>query len=356
MIVSWFRRMLRAGRLVTLLLLVAGVGGSCRGSQAAGSGDVLRLAFVPTLAQAPALVGIGGGRLGEALAPTRVEATAFDSGKDAAIAMVAGSIDAAYIGPWPTAAMYVRSEGNVAVVSGATAGGASLVVRRGAGIEAPADLHGRRVAVPGVSNTQDIALRSWLADHGLSTQDEGGDVAVVEVGNPELLELFRAGELDVAWVPEPYPTYLVAEGAADVLVDEASLWPDGEFLTTNLVVSHPYLVAHPEVIRRLVGANVDTIRSMQAEPARAQQIARRELAERGAPSLERDVLAGAWDRLSFTWDPLPASMARVADDAYGLGFLDERPSGLAALYRLDALRAVLNDRSLAPIEVELEAA
>jgi sulfonate transport system substrate-binding protein len=354
MSVSWFRSVARAKGLAPLLLLVAVVGASCQSSQAAGSGDVLRLAFVPTLAQAPALVGIGAGRLREALAPTRVEVTAFDSGKDAAIAMVAGSIDAAYMGPWPTASTYVRSEGNVAVVSGATSGGASLVVRRGAGIQAPADLHGRRVAVPGVSNTQDIALRSWLAEHGLSTQDEGGDVAVVEVGNAELLELFRAGELDAAWVPEPYPTYLVAEGAADVLVDEALLWPDGEFLTTNLVVSTPYLEAHPEVIRRLVGANVDTIRSMLAEPSRAEQIARRELAKAGAPSLEQDVLATAWDRLSFTWDPLPASMAKVADDAYGLGFLDERPSDLAGLYRLDDLQAVLNDRSLPPVDVELE--
>jgi NitT/TauT family transport system substrate-binding protein len=335
--------------LAVVLTLVALPACASSASRARGSADVLRIGFSPTLTQAPAQVALGTGILRRELAPVRVEATAFGSGKDAAIALSAGAIDAMYVGPSPIAALRAQST-DVAIVSGVTAGGASLVVRRGEGIDGPTDLHDRKIAVPGVGNTQDIALRTWMRRHGLVPLEHGGDVSIAEVDIRKLLPLMRAGAVDAAWVPEPYPTYLVAKGVGEVLVDEATLWPPGELLTANLAVSGIYMDAHPQVVRRLVAANVEAIRFIQAQPARAQQLARGALTATGAPALAPGILSAAWEKLTFTWDPLERSMARVADDAYSVGVLEERPADIAGLYRLDDLDAVLKDRGLPPTE------
>jgi NitT/TauT family transport system substrate-binding protein len=345
-------------RHATLLAAVALLGAvvllapACASSdaRARGSADVLRLGVFPTLTHAPAHVGIGSGIFAEDLAPTRLEVLTFNSGTEAGMALLSGSIDASYMGPWPASSLYLRS-GTVAVVSGVAVGGASFVVRRGAGIATPDDLRGKRIAVPNVGNTQDIALRTWLHDHGLEATDEGGDVSITEADSPQLLQLFRTGNVDGAWVPEPYPTYLVDEGVAEVFVDEADLWPPGGFLTANLVVSTIYMDAHPDVVRRLVRANVDAIRFAQSQPLRAQAISARRLAWAGTPTMDVGVIEDAWPALTFTWEPVPAAMVEVAQDAHALGVLQAAPGDVLGIYRLDPLNDVLDDEGLPPVEV-----
>ena len=338
----------RLAPLVAIVLVASG----CAGSEvrARGSADVLRLGVFPTLTHAPAHVGIGTGIFDDILAPTTVEVRVFGSGTDAVVALLSGSIDASYMGPWPAISLFLRS-GEVAAVSEVATGGASFVTRSDAGIEGPQDLHGKRIAVPGVGNTQDIALRSWLHDHGLEATDEGGDVSITEVAAAQLLELFHADRLDGAWVPEPYPTYLVHEGVARVLVDEAELWPPGGFLTANLVVSTAYMDAHPDVVERLVAANVAAIRFTRSSPIRAQTITARRLAWAGAPPMDPSVLAEAWAKLAFSWEPVPDAMDQVAHDAYEVGVLDEDPGSVRGIYRLDPLNRVLDDEGLPPVEV-----
>lgn len=339
-------------RFTGLLVLVAMLGSACSSSaaRARGSADVLRLGVFPTLTHVPAHVGIGSGIFEEVLAPTKVEVHTFNSGTEAGVALLSGSIDASYMGPWPAISLFLQS-GKIAVVSGVAVGGASLVVRRGAGIASPDDLRGKRIAVPNVGNTQDIALRTWLHEQGLEATDEGGDVSITEADSSQLLQLFRAGRVDGAWVPEPYPTYLVDEGVADEFVDEADLWPPGGFLTADLVVSTIYLDAHPEVVGRLVQANVDATRFAQAQPLRAQVIAERRLVWAGAPPMDLSVIAEAWAKLAFTWEPVPDAMEQVARDAHALGVLEENPGPVLGIYRLDPLNDVLDDEGLPPVEV-----
>jgi NitT/TauT family transport system substrate-binding protein len=329
------------------ILLASGCATSA--SRARGSADVLRLGVFPTLTHAVAHVGIRSGIFERDLAPTRLQVTALNSGTEAGIALLSGSIDAAYIGAWPTASLFERS-GKVRVVAGAAEGGVSLVVRRGAGISAPADLHGKRIAVPNLGNSQDVALRTWLHQHDLRATDEGGDVSITECDTPQLLQLFRADRLDGAWVPEPYPTQLVDAGVADPLVDEADLWPRGGFLTANLVVSSIYMDAHPDVVGRLVRANVDAIRSIRSDPQAAMTMAARELTALGASDLPPDVVERAWAKITFTWDPIPEAMVRVSEDAFALGLLPSRPTDILGIYELDALDEVLNDEGLPPVQ------
>ncbi|MGZ8606277.1 MAG: ABC transporter substrate-binding protein [Actinomycetota bacterium] len=343
---------MRSARALSAVLVLGLLAAGCASSEARsrGSDGVLRLGVFPTLTHAPAHVAVADGIFERVLGPTRVEVTAFGSGTEAGVALLSGAIDATYIGPWPTASLFLRS-GRIAVVSGVAAGGASLVVRTNAGIDGPQDLHDRRIAVPGVSNTQDIALRTWLHDHDLRARDEGGDVAIVGLAGPEVLPLFDHDRIDGAWVPEPYPSLLLERGVGERLVDESDLWPAGELLSTSLVVSTGYLDQHPDVVRALVEANVEAILLCREDPDRARARARARLVALGGPELDDEVLATAWSELTFTWDPLVASFALVAEHAYRVGLLDDPPGDLDGMYRLDALNGVLNDGSLPPVEV-----
>jgi NitT/TauT family transport system substrate-binding protein len=334
-------------RTLAVAALAAVLAAGCAGSdqRARGSEGVLRLGVQPTLTHAVAHVGLASGIFRRVLGDTRIETTVLNSGAEASVALASGTLDAAYIGAWPAASLYLRG-GRVALIAGAAVGGASLVVRSAAGIRSPADLHGTRIAVPSFANSQDVALRTWLHDHGLTATDEGGDVSVVTADPRELAQLFRLGRIDGAWVAEPYPTVLVADGLGRRLVDEASLWPDGRFATAGLLVSTGYMRTHPDVVRDLLEAEVETIRFMNEHPQDAMAIASDELVRDGAPPMPSEVLASAWKRISFTWAVAPFTFARLSRDAYALGMLDEPPADVLGIFRLDALNGVLDDDGL----------
>src|SRR5207248_579343 len=82
---------------------------------------------------------------------------------------------------------------------------------------------GTRVAVPQLGGTQDISLRHFIAQQGLSPREKGGTVEIMPIKNPDVLALFLRGQLDAAWVPEPWATRLVKEARAQRVVDERDL-------------------------------------------------------------------------------------------------------------------------------------
>jgi NitT/TauT family transport system substrate-binding protein len=104
----------------------------------------------------------------------------------------------------------------------------------------------------------DVALRYWLKEQGFETTPEGGgDVSVVPQENAQSLETFKSGDIVGAWVPEPWATRLIQEGGGKVLVDEKDLWPNGEFVTTHLIVSKKFLDEHPVVVRKLIEGQLE---------------------------------------------------------------------------------------------------
>ncbi|MGH3848826.1 MAG: ABC transporter substrate-binding protein [Pseudonocardiaceae bacterium] len=108
--------------------------------------------------------------------------------------------------PTPAINDYAQSDGAaIRIVSGSTSGGAFLVVLDG--IDTPGDLKGLTLATPQLGNTQDVALRAWLREEGFETNDAGGgDVSIQPQANGDALAAFISGEIDGAWVPEPFAT------------------------------------------------------------------------------------------------------------------------------------------------------
>ena len=258
--------------------------------------------------------------------------------------MLTGALDASFIGPNPAINGYARSDGEaLRIVAGTTSGGASLVVREG--IDVPADLAGTTLATPSLGNTQDVALRAWLLEQGCETDTSGGgDVSITPQDNADTLAAFQVGSVDGAWVPEPWATRLVNEGGGHVLVNEAEIWPDGQFVTTHLIVETGYLEDHPDVVGDLISGLGAAIDEANGDAAAAQRIVNDGIEEVTTSRLADETIAGAWEQLEFTLDPIAASLERSAEDAQAVGLLDPVDLADPGIYDLTLLNEVRAER------------
>ncbi len=308
----------------------------------------LRLGYLPNVTHAPAIVGVEDGWFADALgAGVDLRTSTFNSGTEAIEALFSGAIDAAFVGPNPAINGFAQSDGQaLRIGAGTTSGGAALVVRDG--IDAPVDLIGTTLATPALGNTQDVALRSWLAGQGLdATTEGGGDVSVRPQENADTLTAFVDGTIDGAWVPEPWATRLVLEGAGHVLVDEAALWEGGRFVTTQLVVAAPYLEDHPAVVLALISGLLDSIDAVNADPAVAQAATNDGIEAIIGKRLDDATMAGAWANLTFTPDPVPASLQGSKEHAVAIDLLE--PLDLTGIYDLALLNQELARRGRPPV-------
>jgi NitT/TauT family transport system substrate-binding protein len=350
------RRRLTVGLLVALAGLAVVACGGDDGPSAPGSasGDAgadrgttgepvtLRLGLFPNVTHATALVGVEQGIFAEELGPgVRLDTQGFNAGPAAIEALFGGALDATYIGPNPAINGYVKSRGDaLRIVSGATSGGAFLVVRPD--IDSSAELKGRKLATPQLGGTQDVALRSWLDRQGMRTDTSGGgDVSILPQENAQTLDAFKTGAIDGAWVPEPWATRLIQEGGAKVLVDERDLWPGGQYVTTHLIVAREFLDEHPEVVRRLLEGQVAANDVVNGQPAEAQRAANDRIEELTGKRIPDRVIASAWSNLTFTNDPVAASLRASAEAAESIGLLDLGGVELGGIYDLGPLNEVL---------------
>ncbi|HET6921380.1 MAG TPA: ABC transporter substrate-binding protein [Jiangellaceae bacterium] len=327
-----------------LLLAACGSDDATAPTAAEGTGasaDTLRLGYFPNFTHAPALIGVQNGIFEEKLGDVTLETTTFNAGGEAVEAMFAGAIDATFIGPSPTINGYAQSNGEaLRVVSGAAANGAYLVVREG--IDSPQDLVGKTLATPQLGNTQDVALRYWLQEQGYETTEEGGgDVSITPMANGETLGAFASGAIDGGWLPEPWATRLVDEGGAHVLVDETELWPDGQFVTTQLIVSKPFLEENQALVEALIAGELEAIELIESDPQEAQTIVNQAIKDLTGDAMEPALLSAAWQNVVFTVDPVADSLVEGAAHAEAVGLLD--PVELDGLYDLDLLNTLLAD-------------
>ena len=307
--------------------------------------------YFPNVTHATAVYGVAEGVFAEALGDgTALSTQVFNAGPAAVEALFAGALDATYIGPNPAVNAFLRSQGEaVRIVAGAASGGASLVVRPG--LTDVAQLRGTTIATPQTGGTQDIALRHFLAEAGYEVDERGaGDVTVLAQENAQTLQTFQAGQVDGAWVPEPWASRLVLEGGGTVLVDERDLWPDGQFVTTHLVVRTDYLEQHPQTVRALVEGSVESNRRIAADPAAAREAVNTALGELTGASLAPAVLERAFAQLELTDDPVAPSLRTAAEHAFATGLVAE--GDLTGIYDLRALSEVLgrevDDAGLGP--------
>jgi sulfonate transport system substrate-binding protein len=338
------KRVLAGLAAVGVALFAAGCG-----SSGSGSGDkadphvTLRLGFLENITHATALVGVKEGFFTKNLGHNvTLQLEEFSTGTEEATALEAGQLDAAYVGPNPAISTWQKSQGTaIRIVAGAASGGAALVVKKG--ITSAAQLKGQKLATPSLGNTQDVALRFWLKGQGLTATSTGGgdvDITPTSPNSAAVLE-FESGQIAGGWEPAPYDAEMVADGG-HVLVNEASLWPGGQFVTTNLVVSQQFLTANPTVVSNLLKGQIESNDYINNSSTRAsaEAAANAELASLTGKSLKPAILAAAFQQVSFTNDPISSSLLTDAQHAESVGLLTS-VSNLSGIFDLGPLNKLL---------------
>jgi len=330
-------------------LAVAGVALAAAGcsSSAASSGSggtakvVLRLGFLENITHASALVGIKEGFFTKNLGKNvTLKLYPFSTGTEEATALLAGQLDAAYVGPNPAIKAWQTSDGKlIRVISGAASGGAELVVN--SKITKVSQLKGQKLASPSLGNTQDVSQRYWLKEQGLTTTATGGgDVHITPITpNSDAVLAFEAGSIAGAWEPAPYDAEMVAAGG-HVLVNEASLWPNGQFVTTELVATQSYIAKYPTVISDLLKGQIESNSFIASNKATAESAADSELAALSGKSLKASIVAASFAQVAFTNNPIASSLITDADHAVSVGLLSP-VKNLTAIYDLGPLNKLL---------------
>ena len=308
--------------------------GSTSTANAAGSSPVtVRLGFQGNITHAPALVALKEGFFTKALGSAgTLKATAFSAGTEETTAILAGQLDAAYVGPNPAINAWQKSNGTaIKIVSGAATGGASIVVKKG--ITSAAQLKGKSLATPSLGNTQDVALRYWLKQNGVTTNTTGGGDAFVKPTKPNSAAVlqFKSGQIAGGSEPAPYDVQMVNDGGT-VLLKEPGV-------TTVLVVTQSFLSAHPAIVDDLLKAQVQANAFIKSNPTQAQADANAGLASYTGKPLKPDIVAASFKEITFTNDPAAASLKTDADQAVSLGLL--KPVNLNGIYELGPLSQVL---------------
>jgi NitT/TauT family transport system substrate-binding protein len=316
------------------------------------SGPVtLHLGYFPNFTHAQAIVGLARGTFQQDLGSNvTIDSKTFNAGPDEITALFAGQIDIAYIGPSPAVNGYIKSKGeDVRIVAGAVNGGAELIVRDGAGINTAADFAHKKVASPQLGNTQDVALRTWLKSVGLNAVEQGGNVTVVPTANADTLTLFQKGELDAAWVPEPWGTRLINEAGGKLFLDESTLWPNGQFPTAIVIARTAFLKDHPDVVLNFLRAHVETTQWIEANPDDAKKLVNDGLTTLTGKALSQATIDGAWKLITVTNDPVASAVVTGANNAYAVGFLNDKPV-MPNLFALDLLNKALTEKNLPEVK------
>src|SRR6201986_1219563 len=328
-------------------LLVAGCssGGSSSSSSAAAGGTgtataaaaapvTVRLGYLANITHAPALIAVKNGYFTKELGSAgTVKTSTYTSGTQETTAILAGQLDAAYVGPNPAINAWQKSNGTaIKIVSGVATGGASIVVKPA--ITSATQLKGQSLASPSLGNTQDVAVRYWLKQQGLTTSTTGGGDVAIKPTTPNsaaVLE-FKSGQIAGGSEPSPYDVEMVQDGGK-VLLSEPGV-------TTVLMVTQSFLKAHPDVVVDLLKANLDALSYIKSDPSGAEQAANDELAAYTGKPLKSSVRGPAWKEITFTADPDAASLSADAQQAESVGLL--KSVDLSGIFDLTPLNNLLS--------------
>lgn len=210
---------------------------------AAHAADAVRIAYQTVVE--PAKVAQADGLYEKALGRT-IDWRKFDSGAEVINAVASGDIQIGYVGSSPLAAAASRQLPVETIFIAAQIGSAeALVVRNGAGIAKPADLVGKKVAVPFVSTTHYsllAALKHWNLD--------AKQVQVLNLRPPEIAAAWQRGDIDAAYVWDPALGQIKASGKVLVSSVEVAQWGAPTF--DAWIVRKDFAQKHPQLVEQFV--------------------------------------------------------------------------------------------------------
>ena len=294
----------------------------------------LRIAYFPNIGHAVPIVGIENDFFLEKLSSdTKIESRIFDSGPQVIESLFANSVDIAYVGPGPAINGFLNSENNnIQILSGAASGGASFIVHPESEINSASDFAGKKIAAPQIGNTQDVSLRHYLSENNLKPAEKGGSVVIYNISNPDIYTLFVKGDIDGAWVAEPWATILETELDGKRLFFEEDLWPNKQFASVLLIANTDYVKKNPELISKFLISHHNTVEWINDNPLETRIIFNDFLKSHLGQSLSDTVVDISLSNLEITTNPVKDSVYSFAEKANVLGYLGRNGYDISEIF------------------------
>ena len=307
----------------------------------------IRVAFFPSVVHAVPIIGMETQTFANNLnADLDIQVKIFDSGPQVIESIFSNSVDIAYVGPGPVINGFLKSDGNdLKILAGAASGGASFVIQKNSGLDLIENYSGKRIAAPQISNTQDVSLRHYLAENGLITAEKGGDVFVLNIANPDIYTLFAKGDIDGAWVPEPWATMLVEELGGVRLFDENEFWPENQFSSVLLIGRSDYIEKNPEIIKKWINANEKTAQWINNHPDESKKLYNEFLNSYMGRTLPQNIVEKSFSNIIITSEPLENSVHTFAERADALGYLGRDGYTLDGIFYHENISVTSNEEN-----------
>ncbi|MDA8372254.1 MAG: ABC transporter substrate-binding protein [Nocardiopsaceae bacterium] len=141
-----------------------------------------------------------------------------------------------------------------------------VVVPEGSDITEPAQLAGKKIAVNNLKNIGDTTVRN-------SVRKDGGDpkdIEFVEMPFPDMPAAVENGEVDAAWVVEPFLTTALSNGATEVASNFVDAHPSlsiASYFTTEKVIAED-----PELVEAFTAAMHESLTYADANPEEVRRI------------------------------------------------------------------------------------
>lgn len=208
----------------------------------------------------PLIVAIASGAVEKATG-YRIHWRQFESGAKVATAMTSGDVQIGVLGSSPLAAAVSRGiELQLFWILDDIHEAEALVVRNGAGIAGPADLRGRKLAVPFASTTHFhamVALEQW----GIRP----AELQILNMQPNQVAAAWERGDIDAAYVWDPALARIKQTGK--VLVTSGELGRKGKATFDGVVVDRRWGEANADFMARFVKVVADADASLRDAPA-----------------------------------------------------------------------------------------
>lgn len=180
------------------------------------------------------------------------------------------------------------------------------------GITTVADLAGKRVSVNSLGAAGDVTIMK-------AVQDAGGDpttIEFVEVGFPDAQAQLEAGNIDAAWVPDPFMSQIVGAGGNLVVHPYQATIP-GLPLLVN-ITTQELIDTDPELVKNFAAAMAEALEwaTDNEDAVRAAIVTNMDIPEAGAAGITLP---------DFTADLDVADLKKLADLGVEFGVIDSAP-------------------------------
>lgn len=281
-------------------LLLLGLLAACGNNDASGKStnkNEVTIGYFPNLTHITTIVGLEKGYFKEAYGDKQIKTKTFTQGGLFMEALATGSIDIGTTGPGPVLNHYAKTP-DYRIISGAANGGAVLVAAKGSKVNSLKDLDGKKVAIPGIGNTQDIMLRKALEDVDLQAKTNGGTVDLHPSAPADTPTLFKQSSVAAAAVPEPWG-YVLEKQGGKVLLDWTDFAWGKETPVTVVATSKSYL-KDPDNAKAFLAAHEKAIQFIHDNPDEAKELVIKHIKDLTGKALAKDEVDAAFSRLSVT--------------------------------------------------------